>query len=88
VVTSRVLANRYQLLERVGSGGMAAVWRAHDEELGRIVAIKVLLEHLAEDPTAAERFRQEARNTAALSHPNIVILHDWGIDGETAFLLI
>ena len=85
---SRVLGDRYELIERVGSGGMASVWRARDQVLDRMVAVKVIHEHLADDTTFVERFRREARHAASLTHPNVVALHDWGLDGATPFMVM
>jgi eukaryotic-like serine/threonine-protein kinase len=67
---------------------MASVHRAVDEVLGREVAIKVLHPHLATDPTFLERFRREARAAAALTHPNVVAVHDWGETPGGAFLVL
>jgi serine/threonine-protein kinase len=76
------LAERYEVVERIGSGGMASVWRAHDTVLGRDVAVKFLHEHLARDPGFVERFRREALSAARLTHPNIVNVFDTGeLDG-------
>ncbi|MFL5797297.1 MAG: protein kinase domain-containing protein [Actinomycetota bacterium] len=69
---------RYVLRSLVGEGGMAEVFAAADTVLDRPVAVKVLREHLAHDPVAVARFRREARAVAALSHPNIVAIHDVG----------
>ncbi len=69
---------RYVLLDPSGSGGTARVYRAHDEVLGRDVALKVLREQYAEDEGFVQRFRREARSAAALSHPNIVPIYDLG----------
>jgi eukaryotic-like serine/threonine-protein kinase len=69
---------RYRVLSRLGSGGMADVYLAHDELLGREVAVKVLHHHFAEDQEFVERFRREASSAAALSHPNIVAIFDRG----------
>ena len=79
-MTGRVLAGRYRLLEVLGQGGMAVVYRAQDEMLAREVAVKVLRPAYAEDDAFVERFRREARNAAALLHPNIVTIHDTGTD--------
>lgn len=70
------LAGRYRIDGHLGTGGMATVYRGHDLRLGRDVAIKILLPHLAGDPTVAERFDREARSLAALSHPNVVAVFD------------
>jgi serine/threonine protein kinase len=75
VISSRI--DRYELYERIGTGGMARVYRAKDLNLDRIVAIKILHDHLADDPTFKERFEREARFVAALNHPNIVQIFDF-----------
>ena len=72
------LANRYTIEERVSSGGMATVYRATDEILGRDVAVKVMHPALAADPSFVERFRQEGQNAARLSHPNVATVYDYG----------
>ncbi len=69
--------DRYQLRERLGSGGMARVYKAWDTNLERLVAIKILHEHLADDPTFKERFEREAKFIASFNHPNIVQLYDF-----------
>jgi eukaryotic-like serine/threonine-protein kinase len=69
---------RYRILRRLGSGGMANVYLAEDEELGRQVAIKILNDRHASDESFVERFRREAKNAAGLSHPNIVSIYDRG----------
>jgi serine/threonine-protein kinase len=69
---------RYQVVRRIGSGGMADVYLAEDQELGRRVAIKILNDRHAHDEQFVERFRREAKNAAALSHPNIVAIYDRG----------
>jgi serine/threonine-protein kinase len=75
------LAGRYRLDARIGSGGFAAVFRARDLRLDRDVAVKVLLAHHATDPVIAARFDREARVLAAVSHPNVVAVHDVGHGG-------
>src|SRR5262249_32277559 len=76
------LDGRYHVLERIAAGGMGEVFRAHDAVLAREIAIKVLHRSLAGDPGFVDRFRREARAAAALSHPNIVAVYDWGaVDG-------
>src|SRR5687767_10667679 len=83
----RVLAGRYRLESKIGSGGMGTVWRARDEVLDRVVAVKILHEGLASDAAFAERFRREARAAASLSHPNVVAVYDTG-DGEHPFIVM
>ncbi len=76
-------AGRYQILERIGRGGMATVFKAHDPTIGRDVAVKFLHASLCEGEDYRGRFLQEARAAGGLSHPNIVIVHDVGeIEGR------
>ncbi|MGH3321060.1 MAG: serine/threonine-protein kinase [Streptosporangiaceae bacterium] len=82
------VGDRYRLEERLASGGMGEVWSATDEELGRRVAVKVLKPEHASDPMFRERFRAEARNTAALTHSAIAKVHDYIEDDQTAFLVM
>lgn len=86
--TSDVLAGRYVLEEHIATGGMAAVWRAHDEVLARTVAIKILHQDLSRHATIRERFRREAVAAAKLVHPGIVSLFDTGVDGGRVYLVI
>jgi hypothetical protein len=74
----RPVADRYEVQELLGSGGMASVYRAHDSLLERPVALKILHEHFSSDPEYVERFRREARAIARVSHPNIVTVIDRG----------
>jgi eukaryotic-like serine/threonine-protein kinase len=83
-----LLNNRYQLEERLGSGGMAMVYRAQDLMLERTVAIKLLRADFSKDPDFRERFRQEAKAAANLSHPNIVTVHDFGLDSGRLFIVM
>jgi beta-lactam-binding protein with PASTA domain/tRNA A-37 threonylcarbamoyl transferase component Bud32 len=83
-----VVGGRYRLLEEVGRGGMATVHRAHDEVLDRSVAVKLLHAHLARDPQFLDRFRREARAAAALAHPNVVAVHDWGETDQGPYLVL
>ena len=83
-----LLNQRYQLLERLGSGGMAEVYRARDLMLERSVAIKVLRADYSSNQEFQERFRQEARAAANLSHPNIVTVHDFGLDHGQLFIVM
>jgi len=75
----------YEILATLGAGGMGEVYRARDTRLDREVAIKVLPEHMAADPEALARFAREAKAVAALSHPNILAIHDYGVEGSTAY---
>ncbi|MFD5916878.1 protein kinase [Kitasatospora sp. NPDC058201] len=76
-----VLGGRYTLTARIGGGGMGSVWQADDAVLGRQVAVKILHAALLEDGTFARRFRREAQLLAALSHPGVVDVHDYGEEG-------
>src|SRR5579884_2547325 len=82
-----LIADRYELEELVGTGGMSSVFRARDRQLDRRVAIKILHEHYAGDPEYLERFRREARAVARLSHPNIVTVIDRGADGGRQYIV-
>ena len=84
----KLLNDRYQLLEPQGKGGMATVYRARDKMLERDVAIKLLRDDYSEDDSFRERFRQEARAAANLSHPNIVTVHDFGYDVGKLFIVM
>lgn len=75
---STLLDNRYELIERIGDGGMAEVYRAHDKMLDRFVAIKILHPQFTSDESFVTRFRREAQGAAKLSHPNIVSIYDVG----------
>jgi len=87
VVVGEVIAERYELEELVGSGGMSSVYRASDRLLERQVALKVLHEQLAADGEHVERFRSEARAVAQLSHPNIVTVIDRGEQGGRQYIV-
>jgi eukaryotic-like serine/threonine-protein kinase len=85
VLSSGVLIDgRYRLDDRLATGGMGDVWRAHDVSLGRTVAIKILLPALVADPAFGARFRSEARMLAALHHPGVVRVYDYGEAGGPA----
>jgi serine/threonine-protein kinase len=80
---------RYRLLDRLGQGGMATVYRAHDPQLGRDVAVKVMHPFIAEKSEAARRFEREARAVAGLRHPNVLLLHDYQpAEGERPAYLV
>jgi serine/threonine protein kinase len=76
---SKVAIPGVEILERVGHGGMAAVYRARHAALDRVVAVKILARELGDDPDFAERFTREARTLAKLDHPNVVAVHDVGV---------
>lgn len=80
--------DRYTVTSRVARGGMSTVYLAEDHRLGRSVAMKVLFPHMAEDRKVVERFEQEARNSALLSHPHVVQVLDQGQTRETAYLVM
>lgn len=82
------LGDRYHLDERIAVGGMGEVWRATDQVLGRVVAVKVLRRDLAEDPEFVDRFRDEARHTASLSHPGIAAVHDYAETDGVSYLVM
>jgi serine/threonine-protein kinase len=84
----QVLANRYRLVELLGMGGMATIYRAHDVQLGRDVAVKVLRAEYGRDPAFVARFRQEAQSAAALSHPNVVNVFDYGMEAGDPFIVM
>ncbi|HMF10430.1 MAG TPA: protein kinase, partial [Thermoanaerobaculia bacterium] len=75
----------YEILGPLGAGGMGEVYRARDTRLGRDVAVKVLPESVARDSRALARFEREAKTVAALTHPNILAIHDFGNDGGVAY---
>ena len=83
-----LLNNRYRLIAQQGSGGMAVIYKAVDQVLGRTVAVKILRPSLITDPSFLERFRNEARSVAKLTHPNIVTVHDVGQDGNTHYIVM
>ena len=86
--TERVLAGRYRLKRLIAKGGMAEVWQAVDDVLGRPVAVKILHPHLAADESFRERFRREAIAAARLAHPSIVATYDTGTDGGVTFIVM
>jgi len=83
-----ILNDRYRLIEQIGSGGMAVLYKAQDMELGRMVAVKLLRPSLVSDPEFLIRFKREARAAANLSHPNIVTVFDVGQDGPNTHYIV
>src|SRR3954452_21460763 len=83
-----MLGHRYRLERRIASGGMATVWLARDEDGDRDVAVKVLSDVLAEDPSYAARFQREARVAAQVSHPNLVRMFDYSGTAERPYIVM
>jgi serine/threonine-protein kinase len=83
-----MLGGRYRLEERIASGGMGDVWRCTDDVLGRTVAVKILLPSLLEEAGFTERFRVEARTMAAINHPGVVDVYDYGSDSTAGAYLV
>jgi len=84
----RVLAQRYRLIDKLGEGGMGSVWRAEHLELGTWVAVKLISQEVATNPEALARFRREAHAAAALRSPHVVQILDYGVDGDTPFMVM
>ncbi len=87
-LTGTLFADRYRFERKLGSGGMADVWLAEDQELGRRVAVKILHERYANDEQFVERFRREATHAAGLSHPNIVSIYDRGVADGSYYIVM
>ncbi|GIO30653.1 MULTISPECIES: Stk1 family PASTA domain-containing Ser/Thr kinase [Paenibacillus] len=82
------LGGRYEIIERIGGGGMALVYKAHDLLLGRNVAVKVLRQQFVHDEEFIRRFRREAQSAASLSHPNVVSIYDVGQENEIHYIVM
>lgn len=83
-----LLANRYEIIEKIGAGGMSDVFLAKDHSLGREVAVKILKQEFAEDRTFVAKFRAEAQAAAGLEHPNIVSIYDVGSEGSLYYIVM
>jgi len=83
-----VLNNRYRVIKKLATGGMAYVYLGHDMTLDRTIAIKILKQGLSRDKDFREQFHQEAKAAASLSHPNIVTIHDFGYDEGKLFIIM
>lgn len=83
-----IISDRYEIVDKVGSGGMADVYKAKDQRLNRFVAIKVLKPEYSSDKSFVNKFRGEAQSAAGLSHPNIVNVYDVGDDGSLHFIVM
>ena len=79
---------QYQIVEQIGLGGMATVYKAYQPSIDRYVAIKILPKQLAHDPNFVKRFQHEARAIAALEHPHILPIHDFDTEGEYTYLVM
>jgi serine/threonine-protein kinase len=88
MLNNLLLNNRYQIQKKLGSGGMSEVYRAYDLTLERTVAVKILREHFSSDIGFREKFHLEAKAAANLSHPNIVTIHDFGLDSERLYIIM
>src|SRR5436309_7047555 len=86
IASGTIIDGRYKVVSRLGSGGMADVFLAEDGQLGRKVALKLLLRRFAEDPGCVERFRREAQAAAGLQHPNVVSVYDRGSFDDTYYI--
>jgi serine/threonine protein kinase len=87
-MSSRTLAERYELLEKIGDGGMAVVYKGRDRLLNRLVAIKILKPDYTKDHKFIESFRRESQAAASLSHPNIVNTYDVGREGNINYIVM
>src|SRR5881227_2678952 len=85
-MTGRMIDWRYKVLSRLGAGGMADVFLAEDQQLGRKVALKLMHRRFSEDPRFVERFRREAQAAAGLQHPNVVGVYDRGSFDGTYYI--
>lgn len=85
---SKILAGRYELIEKIGDGGMAVVYKAKDRLLNRFVAIKILKPEFIKDPKFIDSFRRESQAAAGLSHPNIVSVYDVGKEGNIYYIVM
>ena len=84
----RLLGNRYEIIEKIGSGGMATVYRAKCHVLNRYVAIKILRDEFTTDEEFIKRFEVEAQSAASITHPNIVSVYDVGVDGNLHYIVM
>ncbi len=84
----KIIANRYEIVEKIGSGGMACVYKARCQLLNRYVAVKVLKQEFIDDEEFVKRFRVEAQSSASLSHPNIVSVYDVGREDDIHYIVM
>ena len=87
-MSSRLLAGRYELIQKIGDGGMAVVYKAKDKLLNRYIAIKILRPEFTKDDVFVENFKRESQAAAKLSHPNIVGVYDVGKEGNINYIVM
>ena len=85
-IEGRLLGNRYELIEKIGNGGMAKVYKAKDQILNRYVAVKILRDEFTTDQEFIKRFEAEAQSAASITHPNIVSVYDVGNEGNLYYI--
>ena len=85
---SKLLAGRYELIDRIGEGGMAVVYKAKDRLLNRYIAVKILRPEFTRDVQFVENFRKESQAAAGLQHPNIVSVYDVGTEGNIHYIVM
>ena len=84
----RILANRYELIQKIGTGGMAVVYQAYDTALDRQVAVKLLRDEYVDNPDFIKQFQREAKAVAKLNHQNIVNIYDFGKSDDLMYLVM
>ena len=87
-MSNRLLSGRYELLEKIGDGGMAVVYKAKDKLLNRYIAVKILRPEFTKDATFVENFKRESQSAAGLTHPNIVGVYDVGREGNINYIVM
>ena len=87
-IEGRLLGNRYELIEKIGNGGMAKVYKAKDQILNRYVAVKILRDEFTTDQEFIKRFEAEAQSAASITHPNIVSVYDVGNEGNLYYIVM
>ena len=87
-LVGKVIGNRYEILEKIGNGGMATVYKAKCKVLNRYVAVKVLKDEYTTDAEFVRRFNAEAQSAAGLTHANIVSVYDVGVDGNLHYIVM
>ena len=87
-MSNKLLAGRYELIEKIGDGGMAVVYKAKDKLLNRYIAIKILRPEFTKDASFVENFKRESQAAAGLSHPNIVAVYDVGREGNINYIVM